>query len=145
MSIDRIHYHNRLHGFQARFPSTLEVIDEVEQQACDLLGRERVDLDMFGFRLVIREALFNAIFHGNQAHMEKAIEFAVQVDRHVVRIQVTDEGAGFDWGPLLSQSLDPTAHTGRGLTILKAYANKIIYNQRGNELTLEINLGGLPG
>lgn len=78
--------------------------------------------------LAVREALANAIIHGNQCNREKSIHIEVALnERRDLCVMVRDSGSGFD----PSKIADPTtsenllAHHGRGLFIMKQIMDKV--------------------
>jgi len=58
----------------------------------------------------------------------------------VIRYQISDEGAGFDWRspPDPSDPENMTARHGRGLLMARHSFDNISFNERGNEVTLEV-------
>ena len=84
------------------------------------------------------EALANAIHHGNgnDPTKEVTVEYTVTADN--VRIQVCDEGNGFNPtdvpDPTLPENL--CKPNGRGIMLMRAYMKDIHYNDRGNCVTL---------
>ena len=109
--------------------------DQVEQS---LQATACHDHDLFSIKLALEEALVNAIKHGNQYDRTKQVQIAYRLlhDRFVVRI--TDEGAGFDPNDVP----DPTAFEnferpgGRGLMLMRHYMTEVVFNERGNSVTL---------
>ena len=60
------------------------------------------------------------------------------LDSRKVTIKVADEGAGFDPNAVPDPTKDENlevAH-GRGITLMRAYVDKLSYNEKGNEVTL---------
>jgi serine/threonine-protein kinase RsbW len=107
------------------------VQDEIEQRLKEQRYGER---DIFSIRLALEEALVNAIKHGNQMDRRKTvhIQYRVLADRFDIRI--TDEGCGFE----PCDVPDPTAvenlerPCGRGLMLMRHYMTEVIFNGRGN-------------
>ena len=91
---------------------------------------------VFAVRLAVEEALNNAIRHGNAMDPCKTAELIYEVTEECVDIRVSDEGPGFDCrdipDPTLDENLDKP--TGRGLMLMRAYMDKVEYNDKGNEL-----------
>ena len=52
--------------------------------------------DVFSIHLAVEEAIVNAIVHGNKLDPRKTVHVVCHVDAEVMRIQITDEGEGFD-------------------------------------------------
>jgi len=55
-------------------------------------------------------------------------------------ITIADEGAGFDVSAALARTEDPTnlLASGRGLVMMKAFCDELIFNSSGNQVTLVI-------
>lgn len=114
-------------------------------QAVESLGRElRAFLEHNGLRevafpveLSARECLNNAVLHGNRRAATKRVEVDLRIGRRWIRLQVTDEGAGFNWRQAHAhRSLNPTVPNGRGLAICTLYVHRVVFNQRSNRITL---------
>ena len=95
--------------------------------------------------LAVREAVANAIKHGNRSEPGKRVEIDLEVNREEVVIRVRDEGEGFDpetvHDPLAPENrLRPN---GRGLFYMKKFMDEIDYRYhpgRGMEVTLRKRL-----
>lgn len=91
--------------------------------------------------LSVTEAFNNAILHGNQLNPDKmvSIEFSQNADNY--NIKVSDEGKGFNQHDIP----DPTHHTnirkesGRGIFIMKEYADKVQFFNNGTSVLLTFN------
>lgn len=97
------------------------------------------DRDIFGVRLAIEEALVNAIKHGNGMDPNKTVRIACRVDQLKIRVEIEDQGTGFQ----LEEIPDPTADEnlerpcGRGIMLMRAFMSLIEYNEIGNRVVLE--------
>jgi serine/threonine-protein kinase RsbW len=89
-------------------------------------------------RLALEEAVVNAIRHGNKLDPEKKIFVSYLVEDARITISVEDEGPGFD----LDSVPDPTAEEnleadhGRGILLMRVYMDEVVYNEKGNRVTL---------
>jgi serine/threonine-protein kinase RsbW len=98
-----------------------------------------VQHDVFGVHLAMEEALVNAIRHGNRLDPGKQVQFACRMTPDLVRIEITDEGDGFD----PSSIPDPTdpehieAPSGRGLMLMRSFMSRVEYNDVGNRVVME--------
>ncbi|MBI9072404.1 MAG: ATP-binding protein [Melioribacteraceae bacterium] len=88
-------------------------------------------------KTVIRELLINAIEHGSKNQIEKEVKCDVElVDKTRIRIKVKDSGMGFDF-----KSIDykipnnPNQQRNRGLALVNAMADDLIFNDKGNMVT----------
>ena len=101
--------------------------------------------EVFGVHLAVEEALVNAITHGNKEDPEKSVRVKVQTNHDHLRIEIVDEGAGFD----PAEVPDPTSPErickphGRGLMLMHSFMTHVEYRGRGNELVMEKQRGAL--
>ncbi len=128
------------------------------------------------FHLALYEMLINAIEHGNcgisydekSRFLErggcipdlieekctdpviagKMVTFNYTLYPSYARFVITDEGAGFDWRTMINtmHKKDNLRLHGRGILITRETVRSLSYNDRGNEVTLEIEYetGGSP-
>jgi serine/threonine-protein kinase RsbW len=95
--------------------------------------------DVFSVHLAVEEALVNAIHHGNRLDSSKKVRVACRVSPNMLRIEITDEGSGFDPHAVP----DPTSPdrlecpNGRGIMLMKNFMSRVAYNSLGNCVTLE--------
>lgn len=93
---------------------------------------------IFALRLSLEEALSNAIRHGNVGDISKKVHIRYLVNSERIEIFVSDEGKGFNPENLP----DPTTlenlenPTGRGIMLMRAYMNKVEYNDTGTQVHL---------
>ncbi len=95
--------------------------------------------DIFAIHLAAEEAIVNAIVHGNKLDPAKIVRVACIVSPTLARIEVTDEGAGFDPGAVPDCRLDERldAPGGRGVMLMRNFMTRIEYNTRGNRVLME--------
>jgi anti-anti-sigma factor len=93
----------------------------------------------FPVELLARECLANAIDHGNRHADDKSIVLRFAVGRKWIRLQVADEGPGFDWRTGLECETNTTSSSGRGLPLYRLYAERVEFNRSGNRITLWID------
>lgn len=120
-------------------PSRLEQVDRVCDELRTFLRERELEAMTFGIELVARECLNNAILHGNAGNRRKRVKLQLLCGRKWISVQVSDEGAGFNWRKARGAGLNLAATSGRGLPILKHYADRIRFNRRGNQVTLWLN------
>jgi serine/threonine-protein kinase RsbW len=96
------------------------------------------DAAAFAIRLALEEALVNGFRHGNKGNPDKRVTVLCVIDGEHVRLEVTDEGEGFDPGSVP----DPTAEenieipSGRGIMLMRAYMTTVEYVPPGNCLRI---------
>ena len=66
-----------------------ELLDQLEAQH----WRQH---DIFSVHLAMEEALVNAIHHGNRLDAGKRVHVSCRISPDRVRVEITDEGRGFD-------------------------------------------------
>jgi len=76
------------------------------------------------------------VLHGNRKDPEKKIVLRLWIGRVWIRLQVSDEGPGFDWRKKRKTDLDTDATSGRGLQLYEVYAHRVQFNRNGNQITL---------
>ena len=90
-------------------------------------------LDEFGVRLMIHEALTNAAVHGNRRDPQKRVHLDLLLSDTSVEFTVRDEGLGFDLSSAPTE-WDSVRESGRGLLLIRAYADQVTHNEQGNEI-----------
>ncbi len=96
--------------------------------------------------LSVREAVANAIKHGNRQDPEKKVEVGVGLNDGELVISVADHGIGFDPGKV-RDPLAPEnrfARDGRGIFYMRKFMDSVDYSFRpdgGTVLTLRKRLG----
>lgn len=116
-------------------------LDRVESFVADIFEYHQFSHKCFNaVFLCISEAVTNSIVHGNKEDHKKKVELNVDCKHHLIQVQITDEGEGFD----IEDIPDPThkdnirKETGRGIHIIKSIAQKVSLNEKGNSLRFEI-------
>lgn len=91
--------------------------------------------------IAVREAVINAMMHGNRLDPRRRVELAFSIGSRGVRAKVRDHGGGFD----PTASPDPTSRenvlktSGRGILMMRAFCDKVEFRYRegqGMEVTL---------
>jgi serine/threonine-protein kinase RsbW len=118
------------------YSTKLENIDAFCIKAKSML--EDADLSEQGFpaEILIREAMTNAMLHGNHLQEDKKVSVAVKLRGNLLIIRVCDEGPGFDWHRSYACADEPLKESGRGLKIYTHYASRLAFNRRGNGIIL---------
>jgi serine/threonine-protein kinase RsbW len=120
-----------------RIPSRLDEVDGVCREIRTVLQNHGLESASFAIELVARECLNNAVIHGNSGLAGKSILLGLNCARRWMSLQVTDEGDGFNWRRFCGQPLkDSDVTSGRGLFLITAYADRVRFNRKGNQITL---------
>lgn len=95
--------------------------------------------DPITLRLCLEELLHNAMEHGNRCDVSKKVYITVKAEPTRATIRVRDEGEGFDHlrqEGARGEVPDVLSERGRGLLIVRHYADELRFNREGNEATL---------
>jgi serine/threonine-protein kinase RsbW len=113
-----------------------QVLDELLAQ---LESRQWQQREIFAVHLAVEEALVNAIQHGNGCDERKYIHVVCLLSSDRIRIEITDEGRGFDPSNLPDPTCDDHLHTpcGRGVMLMRAFMSRVEFNARGNGVIME--------
>ncbi|MGE4221135.1 MAG: ATP-binding protein [Alphaproteobacteria bacterium] len=88
----------------------------------------------FALRLCVEEAATNAIAHGEPATADPAVAIRIAFRADAVTAEIEDAGGPFDPAtaplPQLGTSLDDTPDGGRGLRLLRSFADSLDYERR---------------
>ncbi len=128
-----------LEEFEVRIPSDTAEGQAVQERIISALEQhEFTPRDVFGVRLALEEALVNAIKHGNGMDPDKTVYVGCWIDEEQARIEIEDEGPGFDIGdvpdPTAEENLDKPC--GRGIMLMRAFMAVLEYSPTGNRVTM---------
>jgi serine/threonine-protein kinase RsbW len=139
------------HRFHLAIGSRFENIELVQVVLRDCLERMGMDEDARHWvDIAVREALANAIKHGNAQNPTKQVRVDLQVEGGELVIRVEDEGVGFD----PAQLVDPLAPenllrpNGRGIFYMKSFMDQIEYGSGpggGTMVTMRKRITGNSG
>lgn len=121
-------------------PSTFAVMDEATAQIQQFLDAHVPDEDVaFRTALVASEAITNALEHGNGLDASKRVTVRIAPHLPAVRVEVTDEGPGFDPATAPRSELgDFTSEGGRGLTLMYELADEVVFEDDGRMCVLVV-------
>jgi serine/threonine-protein kinase RsbW len=95
--------------------------------------------DIFAIHLAAEEALVNAVVHGNKLDPTKTVQVEYIVSPDLMRLEITDQGDGFDPKKVpdctLAERLECPG--GRGVMLMRSFMTRIEYNTKGNSVLLE--------
>jgi serine/threonine-protein kinase RsbW len=123
-----------------RLPSDVNCIEEAVELVtfhC-LAGHDATRTIRFRLRVVLSEALSNAIVRGNGEDRTKWVDVRVELVPDSIRVNVTDEGPGFDPTavpePIRPEQLDEAR--GRGLFLIRKLVDAVQFNEQGNSICM---------
>jgi serine/threonine-protein kinase RsbW len=96
--------------------------------------------------VALREALANAIIHGNHEDRRKHVHVTCRCEPDEVAIAVKDEGSGFDINtvpdPATRENIE-SAH-GRGILVMKALMDEVRFEEGGVVVHMRKSAGEAP-
>lgn len=116
--------------------AVLENIDRAARALARRLPSGNPALNAFGLTLAVREALTNAVVHGCLADPNKFVTCAVKLADGELRVEICDEGEGFNWRGFGEGFPEPDMPGTRGIAIMRHYFDELIYNEKGNKILL---------
>ena len=117
---------------RVQIDSRLEFIDLVQEMSDDvtrLAGFDRESVLNVG--LAVREAVINAIKHGNRQEQGKSVEIIFRLLPDKLTVRVRDEGGGFNLrkvaNPLDRQNLFRA--DGRGIFFMRSFVDQVKFSR----------------
>ncbi len=122
-------------GFEIAMSAELTNIDLADGCMAEFLERAGAPLDRFAVRILLREAVLNAVTHGSGQNPELTVRFRAFLDEEGMVMEVEDEGPGFIWQNR-DMVFEVCGDGGRGLPIMQMYSSQMSYNDVGNRLVI---------
>ena len=126
----------------------IELVQVIAEHLCENAGLDDDGSHWIG--MAVREAVANAIKHGNKLDVRKKVNATFLLHDHELEINISDEGEGFDpqaiGDPLNPMNLMKTS--GRGIFYMKTFMDQIEYRFEpgvGTSLLMTKNLAKGPG
>jgi len=92
------------------------------------------------FKLVLSEAVTNAVVHGNREEQSKKVDVTVSVTNKSISADIIDEGEGFtpdeEKDPLNEENLLDTS--GRGIFLIRQFTDYVEFKESGTHLHFEL-------
>lgn len=123
--------------------SDIRLLSLIETASAVVLKVIGVDEDeKFRISMAIREAVINAIHHGNKDDLSKKVSISYNYDDCSLEVKVRDEGNGFDYMSLP----DPTKKEnilkpfGRGIFFIRTFMDEVNFGyQKNRGLTIKMH------
>ena len=113
-------------------PSRIESIEEAATKAAQVATRSGMDeAALFGIDMAVREAVTNAVKHGNKLDETKNVIVAFLTSARAFEVTVRDQGSGFDPNAVP----DPTnpenllKASGRGIFFMRNFMDEVEWTQ----------------
>ncbi|MEX0907065.1 MAG: ATP-binding protein [Gemmatimonadota bacterium] len=121
-------------------PNDLHAIERSVDYLTDR-GREvGFDYDRLrlNFRVCLTEALANAMLYGNCRDPGKRVHVEVHLTPQEIKVQVTDEGGGFNPDNVVDPTLpaNRVRPGGRGIFLIRQLMDRVEFNEQGNSITM---------
>ena len=112
--------------------SELSSVDPVEAKAEGLALEAGFDEDTSSqIAMVVREAVINAILHGNKKDPAKHVRWSYELSDEALKFKIADEGPGLDPDsvpdPLAPENI--LRSSGRGIFLMKAIMDEVHFHQ----------------
>jgi len=125
--------------YQETFPTNKEfksdIISTIKKKLFEI--NDKPSIDLFDLKLILDEAIINAMEHGNKWDPGKNILIKINLAENGIQVEIKDEGNGFDYfHEYKKPALDKR---GRGLFLMKQMC-KIEWIDCGNIITINIPL-----
>jgi serine/threonine-protein kinase RsbW len=109
-------------------PSRIDTVATAAAAVAEFIGRSGMSDDAaFGIDMAVREAVTNAVLHGNRQDANKTVEIVLKSSPDAVEISVHDQGPGFN----PEDVPDPTANenilktSGRGIFFMRTFMDEV--------------------
>ena len=119
-------------------PSEVRAISPLVDRSMKMIeGSQCVPGEEFAIELALREALENAVVHGNREDAGKKVHIRCRCwPGNEISIVVADQGKGFDFEKIVASgnTWDPASEHGRGIQLMKAYMDDVHFERGGSEV-----------
>ena len=128
------------HAVPSHAGAGCDAIHEVLQKLAD---SQWDDNDIFSVQLAMEEAVINAVKHGNHLDRDKKVRIAARLAKDLIRIEISDEGCGFDPDSLPDPTEEPHRNSpcGRGVMLMRNFMTQVKYNAKGSCVVMEKRRG----
>ena len=113
---------------ELRFASRIEAVEEAAGAVSEFLGRLGVSEDIaFGVDMAVREAVTNAVLHGNKLDETKFTDVSLKSFPGAFEITVHDQGSGFnpDAIPDPTEAENLLKTSGRGIFFMRNLMDEV--------------------
>ena len=114
-------------------PSHIEAVGDAAAAVADLVQSCGITEDAaFGINMAVREAITNAMVHGNKEDETKSVEVIFNCIGNAIEIEVRDQGEGFD-PTTVPDPTDPVnilKTSGRGIFLMRSFMDEVEWSPR---------------
>jgi serine/threonine-protein kinase RsbW len=109
-------------------PSHIEAVADAAAAVTDFIKNCGITEEAaFGIEMAVREAVTNAMVHGNQEDEAKSVEVTFNCRADELEVEISDQGSGFD-PTTVPDPTDPAnlmKTSGRGIFLMKTFMDEI--------------------
>lgn len=117
---------------QLVLPSRIEAVADAAVAAADVVSRSGLGEEAaFGIDLAVREAVTNAVLHGNEQDETKTVEVTFTTSSAALIVTVRDQGEGFD-PKRVPDPTDPQnilKSSGRGIFLMRTFMDEVTWTR----------------
>jgi serine/threonine-protein kinase RsbW len=109
-------------------PSHIEAVADAAAAATDFVRNCGLDEQVaFGIDMAVREAVTNAMVHGNQEDETKSVELILNCLKGALEIEIRDQGEGFDPTgiPDPTEPANILKTSGRGIFLMRSFMDEV--------------------
>jgi serine/threonine-protein kinase RsbW len=124
-------------------PESFNLVEKLIEEVCD---EYNLNHNYLGCIITsVNEAFQNALIHGNKCQDEKNISITFKKVPTGISFTISDEGNGFDHKsiPDVNEKNIGTVYPGRGLFLIKSLSDDVVFNEMGNEISLEFKISSI--
>ncbi|SRR5712664_4468457 len=138
LALSRKRSHSRIVEIDSWMPSEIHAISPTVDRLMRLIeGSECVQGAERDVELALREALGNAVVHGNQADSKARVHIRCRCGPgKEISIVVTHQGKGFDFGKTIGyrRTSDPAGEHGCAIELMKVAIDKVSFERTSTEV-----------
>lgn len=113
---------------ELKFPSRVGAVAEAAAAVAEFMNRLGIGDDVaFGVDMAVREAVTNAVVHGNKLDEAKVVELRLRNTPEVLEISVHDQGSGFNPNEVPDPTKDENIlkTSGRGIFFMRNFMDEV--------------------
>ena len=116
---------------ELKLPSRIEAVGEAAAAVSEFLKRLGIGEDVaFGVDMAVREAVTNAVVHGNKLDDAKVVEVKLKNTPAAFEIIVHDQGSGFNPNDVPDPTKDENIlkTSGRGIFFMRNFMDEVVWS-----------------
>ena len=120
---------------ELKFPSRIEAVGEAADAVSEFMKSIGVGEDVaFGVDMAVREAITNAVVHGNKLDAAKDVQLRLRTIPEGFEITVHDQGTGFDPNNVPDPTKDENIlkTSGRGIFFMRNFMDEVSWSKGEN-------------